>query len=114
MDRIEDETIRYLFFLQRVDRVGRRRNVPYPEVWAEEPDEDGGEPEAVGVSAVDDRQAAAQKAVRTLCRISRKIERKKEKGAGGPPVYRRRSVVETEAAGPCGQEGRAERSVSMW
>src|ERR1700733_2489309 len=50
MDRIEDETIRYLFFLQRVEESGPEGNVPYPEVWAEEEEEDGGEPQAVGVS----------------------------------------------------------------
>ena len=80
MDRIEDETIRYLFFLQRVEESGPEGNVPYPEVWAEEPDEDGGEPEAVGVSAVDDRQAAAQRAAQnSVLDFTRKIERKKEK-----------------------------------
>ncbi|HEY7335828.1 MAG TPA: preprotein translocase subunit SecA [Bryobacteraceae bacterium] len=52
MDRIEDETIRYLFFLQRVEEPAPDSeipgNVPYPELWADEPDEDE---EAVGVAA---------------------------------------------------------------
>jgi preprotein translocase subunit SecA len=80
MDRIEDETIRYLFFLQRVEENSPEGNVPYPEVWAEEEEEDGGEPQAVGVSAIDDRQAAAQKAAQnSVLDFTRKIERKKEK-----------------------------------
>jgi preprotein translocase subunit SecA len=80
MDRIEDETIRYLFFLQRVEENSPDANLPYPEVWAEEEEEDGGEPQAVGVSAVDDRQAAAQKAAQnSVLDFTRKIERKKEK-----------------------------------
>jgi preprotein translocase subunit SecA len=80
MDRIEDETIRYLFFLQRVeDNGGPESNVPYPEVWADEEEEEG-EPQAVGVSAIDDRQAAAQKAAQTsVLDFTRSIERKKEK-----------------------------------
>ncbi len=82
MDRIEDETIRYLFFLQRVEDP--EANVPYPEVWAEEEEGDeGGEPAAVGVSASDDRQAAqaaAQKAAQnSVLDFTRSIERKKEK-----------------------------------
>jgi preprotein translocase subunit SecA len=82
MDRIEDETIRYLFFLQRVEDP--EANVPYPEVWAEEEEgDDGGEPAAVGVSASDDRQAAqaaAQKAAQnSVLDFTRSIERKKEK-----------------------------------
>ena len=43
MDRIEDETIRYLFFMQRSDDDGRGAdlsgppvNVPHPELWDEE------------------------------------------------------------------------------
>jgi preprotein translocase subunit SecA len=84
MDRIEDETIRYLFFLQRVEENSPEGNVPYPEVWAEEEEEDGGEPQAVGVSADPlinaDRQAAAQRAAQnSVLDFTRKIERKKEK-----------------------------------
>jgi preprotein translocase subunit SecA len=81
MDRIEDETIRYLFFLQRVEDPGA--SVPYPEVWAEEPEDEGGEPvgvAAVGPSINDERQIAAQKAAQnSLLDFTRTIERKKEK-----------------------------------
>jgi len=76
MDRIEDETIRYLFFLQRVEDPGA--SVPYPEVWADEPDDEGGEP--VAVAAIDERQSAAQKAAQnSVLDFTRNIERKKEK-----------------------------------
>jgi preprotein translocase subunit SecA len=76
MDRIEDETIRYLFFLQRVEDPGA--SVPYPEVWADEPDDEGGEP--VAVAAIEDRQSAAQKAAQnSVLDFTRNIERKKEK-----------------------------------
>ncbi len=80
MDRIEDETIRYLFFLQRVEDPGA--SVPYPEVWAEEPDEEGGEPVAVAADPLGngDRQTAAQKAAQnSVLDFTRKIEKKKEK-----------------------------------
>ncbi len=82
MDRIEDETIRYLFFLQRVEENGGpESNVPYPEVWSDEPDdEEAGEPVGVAASPVDDRQAAAQRAAQnSVLDFTRNIERKKEK-----------------------------------
>src|ERR1700677_4133269 len=43
MDRIEDETARYLFFMQRADAVPVEetpQNVPYLELWAAEPEEE--------------------------------------------------------------------------
>ncbi len=82
MDRIEDETIRYLFFLQRVEENGGpESNVPYPEVWSDEPDdEEAGEPVGVAASPADDRQAAAQRAAQnSVLDFTRNIERKKEK-----------------------------------
>ena len=33
MDRIEDETVRFLFFLQRATKGMRPANVPHPELW---------------------------------------------------------------------------------
>ena len=40
MDRIEDESIRYLFFLQRNDGpLAAVPDVPHPELWSEEEDE---------------------------------------------------------------------------
>ena len=43
MDRIEDESIRYLFFMQRAEAAPADdvpQNVPYPELWADEPEEE--------------------------------------------------------------------------
>ena len=39
MDRIEDETIRWLFFMQRTEAQAAEasQNVPHPELWADEP-----------------------------------------------------------------------------
>jgi len=109
MDRIEDETIRYLFFLQRVENA--EENVPYPEVWADEEEEDeGGEPAVVGVSASDDRQAAqqaAQKAAQnSVLDFTRSIERKKEKELaalqfiGGEASAPKQPVIAAKKVGP--------------
>src|SRR5262249_34842892 len=69
MDRVEDESVRYLFFLQRAEAA----EVPHPELWAEE-EEDEQVPVEVGPSA-QDRQAAQN----SVLDFTRKIERKKEK-----------------------------------
>jgi preprotein translocase subunit SecA len=72
MDRIEDETIRWLFFMQRADEPAQA--VPHPEIWAdEEEEEEGGEPVAVAAAPVN---PAAQNSVMDL---TRNIQRKKEK-----------------------------------
>ena len=76
MDRIEDETLRYLFFLQRED-TGNVPEGPYPDV--DEDDEDGEDEaasqiEAVSVSA--DRQRAAQSEVLDF---TRNVQHKKER-----------------------------------
>ncbi len=103
MDRIEDETIRYLFFLQRVEDPGA--SVPYPEVWAEEPDDEGGEP--VGVAVADDRPSAAQKAAQnSVLDFTRSIERKKEKELaaiqfiGGESSKPKQPVIAVKKVGP--------------
>jgi preprotein translocase subunit SecA len=103
MDRIEDETIRYLFFLQRVEDPGA--SVPYPEVWADEPEDEGGEP--VAVAAMEDRQNAAQKAAQnSVLDFTRKIERKKEKELaaiqfiGGEASKPKQPVIATKKVGP--------------
>ncbi|MGA3187830.1 MAG: preprotein translocase subunit SecA [Bryobacteraceae bacterium] len=110
MDRIEDETIRYLFFLQRVENA--EENVPYPEVWADEnaEDDEGGEPAAVGVSAMEDRQVAqqaAQKAAQnSVLDFTRSIERKKEKELaalqfiGGEASKPKQPVIAAKKVGP--------------
>ena len=74
MDRIEDETIRYLFFLQR-EEAGANAEGPYPDADVE--DEDNDEPgaiEAVTVNA--ERQREAQSEVQDF---TRSVQRRKEK-----------------------------------
>src|SRR5579871_5763354 len=70
MDRIEDETVRYLFFLQV--QAGAGPVLPYPEEEEEESVEE--EPQKPGVSE-QQRQAAKQ----TVEDFTRNIQRKKEK-----------------------------------
>src|SRR3984957_5088208 len=107
MDRIEDETIRYLFFLQRVEDP--ESNVPYPEVWAEEPDEEGGEPVAVAAnpSMIEERQPAQEKAAQnSVLDFTRNIERKKEKELaaiqfiGGGTTAAKQPVLAAKKVGP--------------
>ncbi|MCC6291687.1 MAG: preprotein translocase subunit SecA [Bryobacterales bacterium] len=69
MDRIEDETIRYLFFLQAVESVRE----PYA------PDEDEGEADAEQPQTVTVTAEARQAAQASLTEFTRRIERKKEK-----------------------------------
>ncbi len=76
MDRIEDDSIRYLFFLQRGEPSAPETNVPHPEMWADEEDDEGGEPEPVAVAAEPMQITAAQNSVLDF---TRNIHRKKEK-----------------------------------
>jgi preprotein translocase subunit SecA len=71
MDRIEDETIRWLFFMQRTEAPATEQ-VPHPELWADEEDEEAQVPEPVAVGP----SKAAQDSVLDL---TRNIQRKKEK-----------------------------------
>ena len=81
MDRIEDETIRYLFFLQRVEEPAPGSevpaNIPYPDLWADEPEEEG-QAEPVGVATITPAPVskAAQSAVMDL---TSNIQRKKQR-----------------------------------
>jgi preprotein translocase subunit SecA len=105
MDRIEDETARYLFFMQRADAEPAAdetpRNVPYPELWTDEPEEEE-EPSMVSVTA--------QKSALDL---TRHIERKKQKEldqlqfVGGEGTTKKQPVLTQKKAGrndpcPCG------------
>jgi preprotein translocase subunit SecA len=118
MDRIEDETIRWLFFMHRADEggttmIGDVPDVPHPELWADEPEEDG---EAVAVAAPvsngvsDAQRQAAQNSVADLTRT---IQRKKEKElaalqfVGGEASPQKQPVLAKKTAGrndpcPCG------------
>ena len=86
MDRIEDEAVRFLFFMQRSDEDGRGgppgappTNVPHPELWNEEEDEElEAEPATVGVGSEDHRRAQ-QAAQNSVMDLTRTIQRKKEK-----------------------------------
>jgi preprotein translocase subunit SecA len=111
MDRIEDETCRYLFFLQRVEERTAgdgTPQVPYPELWEEEEEEDENEPAAVGVAA-EQRQAAQN----SVLDFTRNIERKKQKEldqlqfVGGEASSAKKPVISQKKAGrndpcPCG------------
>jgi len=95
MDRIEDETIRYLFFLQRSD-------APQEEVIETETE-----------AEVEQRQLEARAAQNSVLDFTRKIERKKEKEladlqfVGGESSRPKQPVLAKEKAGrndpcPCG------------
>jgi len=110
MDRIEDETIRYLFFLQRAEAPAEA--VPHPELWSDEEEENGGEPEAVGV-AVEPRPMENRAAQNSVLDFTRKIERKKEKElaelqfVGGEGTAKKQPVLSKKTVGrndpcPCG------------
>ncbi len=116
MDRIEDESVRYLFFLQRAEAVPAEeapQNVPYPEVWADEPDEEGGEPEPASVAAVSSVATVSKAAQNSVMDLTRSIERKKQREldqlqfAGGEASTKKQPVLAQHKAGrndpcPCG------------
>jgi preprotein translocase subunit SecA len=73
MDRIEDETIRYLFFMQRVEQVPE----PGQDVdWAEAEDPEA-EAEAAAIAAA--REAEAKAAQTSVIDFTRNVQRKKER-----------------------------------
>jgi preprotein translocase subunit SecA len=74
MDRIEDETVRYLFFLQREEGQSSPQG-PYPDVDEDEDEDSGGEPVAT-LAASSEQKQAAQSAVQDF---TRNVQRKKEK-----------------------------------
>jgi len=80
MDRIEDETIRFLFFMQRVEEPPPGSdvpaNVPYPEVWADEPEDDT---EPVGVAAVTAAPVVSKAAQSAVLDLTSSIQRKKQR-----------------------------------
>jgi preprotein translocase subunit SecA len=117
MDRIEDETIRFLYFLQRApeDIGGVAENVPHPELWSDEEEED--EPEPVGViTGPGEADRAAQKIAQTsVLDLTRNIHRKKEKemaalqfvGGGEAPTGQQPVIAKDKGVGrndpcPCG------------
>jgi preprotein translocase subunit SecA len=114
MDRIEDETVRFLFFMQRSDQDtggGPPRNVPHPELWEEEEEEEA-EPELAAVASEEHRRAQ-QAAQNSALDLTRNIQRKKEKElaalqfVGGESTTAQQPVIAKEKVGrndpcPCG------------
>jgi len=111
MDRIEDESVRFLFFLQRQDEEPRRSeipHVPHPELWEDEEEEEG---EPVGAAVVSDQERRA--AQNSVLDITRNIQRKKEKEmaalqfVGGESTAAQQPVIAKDKTGrndpcPCG------------
>jgi preprotein translocase subunit SecA len=106
MDRIEDETIRYLYFLQRAEEVPREEAEPW---LGGEPDGNG-EPAVVAAGA-EQRQAAQS----SVLDFTRRIEKKKEKelaelqsswvgrsASGGKQPVIAKEKVGRNAPCPCG------------
>ncbi len=121
MDRIEDETARYLFFMQRAEAVPDEeapQNVPYPELWAGSPEEEEDDSrDVMAVAAPSQRQAlsnAQSKAAQTsVLDLTRSIERKKQREldqlqfVGGEAGTQKQPVLAKAKAGrndpcPCG------------
>jgi preprotein translocase subunit SecA len=111
MDRIEDDSIRYLFFLQVTrGEDGPAPALPFPSDDYEEDDEDE-EEEAEVVAAVQDQRRAAQASVEDF---TRNIQRKKEREmadlqfvGGEASASSQKPVVKQQKAGrndpcPCG------------
>jgi preprotein translocase subunit SecA len=105
MDRIEDETIRYLFFIQRAEAGPSQPNVPYPELWAEGDDEEGDEPAAMAV-ATEQRAAEVKAAQSSVMDLTRNIQRKKEREladlqfVGGEASAKQQPVLTKKKVGP--------------
>ncbi|MGD1097024.1 MAG: SEC-C metal-binding domain-containing protein, partial [Bryobacteraceae bacterium] len=108
MDRIEDETIRWMFFMQRSDDMGGTPQVPHPELWEDE-EEESEEPATVGVASSEQRLAAQN----SVMDLTRTIQRKKEKELaalqflGGEASTQKQPVIAQHKAGrndpcPCG------------
>jgi preprotein translocase subunit SecA len=74
MERIEDETLRYLFFL-RIELAGNEVPLPYPEPEDEEEEQLAEVPEPEPAMAI----AARREAERSVLDLTRNIQRKKEK-----------------------------------
>jgi preprotein translocase subunit SecA len=121
MDRIEDETIRWLFFMHRADEggttaIGDVPDVPHPELWADEPDEEDAEAVAVAAPGASNgiTDAQRQAAQNSVADLTRTIQRKKEKelaalqfGGGGDGSSQKQPVLAKKTAGrndpcPCG------------
>jgi len=87
MDRIEDETIRYLFFMRIETGNASEIPLPYPEVEDEDDDDDNtegtdgaGEPALVAANVQSQKELQAQKeAQQSVLDLTRNIQRKKDR-----------------------------------
>ncbi len=87
MDRIEDETIRYLFFMRIETGNSSEIQLPYPEMDEDDEDEDntggtdgGGEPALVTANVQSQKELQAQKeAQQSVLDLTRNIQRKKDR-----------------------------------
>jgi len=109
MDRIEDETIRFLYFMRIDPGVGVP--MPYPEPEDEEGDE-AEEPELVAVQSPQ-RPSAQKEAQQSVLDLTRNIQRKKDRElaelqfSGGDGTGQTKTVSKTQKVGrnelcPCG------------
>ena len=113
MDRIEDETLRYLFFLQvsRGDESGLRPAPVLPFPMDEDEDEEEGGEEAPQAAIAEQQKRAAQSAVQDM---TRRLQRDKDKElaelqfvGGDGSAKAKKQVINSEKVGrndpcPCG------------
>ncbi len=108
MDRIEDETVRYLFFLQAVE-PGSDVPPPYPEMGFDE-DEDGDQGEPVAVASPQANREAQKEVMDFTANIQRKKEREMAElqflggegnAAGNKPVLSNKKAGRNDPC-PCG------------
>ncbi len=71
IERVEDESIRFLYFLQRADNEDRP-SLPYPDIDDDEEDDDAGEPVAVA-------SQPSREAQNAVLDFTKNIQRKKDK-----------------------------------
>ncbi|HEX3684887.1 MAG TPA: preprotein translocase subunit SecA [Bryobacteraceae bacterium] len=109
MDRIEDETIKFLYFM-RIE--SGNVPLPYPEPEDDEGDEQDEEPELVSVAA-QQRQAQQKEAQQSVLDLTRNIQRKKDRElaelqfSSGDGASQQKTVSKTAKVGrnelcPCG------------
>jgi preprotein translocase subunit SecA len=109
MDRIEDETIRYIFYLQVGEDAGPGAQPILPFSGDDEEEEEEGEPEVVAAVSTEQRRAA-QSSIEDL---TRSIERKKERElaalqfVGGDASTSQQPIIKGKKVGrndpcPCG------------
>ena len=105
MDRIEDETIRFLYFM-RIE-LGGAPPVPYPELLEEDEDADEIETEAQGPSAAE-IAAKQREAQQSVIDLTRNIQRKKDRELAELQFTGAQGSSETEPSKSAPKVGRNE------